>query len=279
MIRKQQYIGLTILTLIFSGVAAVVHLHPQPAVIDTPLDSTLLADANHTTRPCRDTIEIILQPFNPNTADSITLVHLGLKPWQAHNLLRYRAKGGRYRKAEDMKRLYGMTDELYTRIEPWIQIDSLQTGKDSITRDTLLYVRVEKKDTILELNSTDTAELQLLRGVGRYMAKRIIRYRNELGGYARIEQVREIEDIASLVTDTILAHMRVTPDSIRPIAVNRYNIEQLMRHPYLSFTQAQALYNYRRRHIRIHSIDEIAELSEFSHQDLLRLSPYLSFEE
>ena len=48
-----------------------------------------------------------LFPFNPNEADSATLLRLGLKPWQVRNLLKYRRKGGRWRSADDFRRLYG----------------------------------------------------------------------------------------------------------------------------------------------------------------------------
>ena len=66
----------------------------------------------------RDTIAIRMQMFDPNTADSSTLVHIGLKKWQASNMLKYRAKGGRYRRAEDMKKIYGMTDSMYMALLP-----------------------------------------------------------------------------------------------------------------------------------------------------------------
>ena len=73
----------------------------------------------------RDTIVIRMQMFDPNTADSSTLVHVGLKKWQASNMLKYRAKGGRYRRAEDMKKIYGMTDSMYMALLPYIQIDTI----------------------------------------------------------------------------------------------------------------------------------------------------------
>ncbi len=61
--------------------------------------------------------------FDPNTADSATLVRAGLEPWQARNILKYRARGGRYRRVEDLKRVYGMTPEQYEGMAAYVKID------------------------------------------------------------------------------------------------------------------------------------------------------------
>ena len=61
---------------------------------------------------------VILASFNPNTADSITFRRLGLPAWMAKNILHYRAKGGKFRKPEDFKKVYGMTEEQYSALLP-----------------------------------------------------------------------------------------------------------------------------------------------------------------
>ena len=61
-------------------------------------------------------------PFDPNTADSTTLLRLGFKPWQAKAICNYRRKGGRWRSAEDCKRIYGFSEADYQRLKPYIRI-------------------------------------------------------------------------------------------------------------------------------------------------------------
>lgn len=276
---KQQWIGIALLTVIMCGVGLFTHLVDQRPVSDVAMPDTAVLNRPVYSRRVyeRDTVQIILQNFDPNTADSITLVHLGLKPWQVRNLLRYRAKGGRYRKPEDLRRLYGMTDSAYNVLKPFITIDSLERI-DSTRRDSVRYVAHIKKDTILELNSTDTAELQLIRGIGRYTATQIIHYGQRLGGYANPQQIREIERLDASLLDSIIPHLTANADSIHPLRINYYSVERMTRHPYLTYTQAAALYEYRRMHIRIKSLDELRSLPEFSAQDIERLLPYLSLD-
>lgn len=223
----------------------------------------------------QDTVVIRLQPFDPNTADSLTLLQLGLRPWMVKNMLKYRAAGGRFRSQEALRRVYGMTDTLYARLQPYIRIDTLAFRKDSLP--VRQYTSI-KKDTILDLNACDTTALQCIRGIGSYTARQIVRYRRELGGYVSVSQLREIPVLQDRA-DSLLASFVVTPDSVRPLRVNHTKADRLSRHPYLSFEQARAIYELRRMRFRLSSIDELRSLPCFNDSTLLRLQPYLSFEE
>ncbi len=246
------------------------------------LESKLQAIERPTYQYKRDTIRIRLRDFDPNTADSLTLRELGLPHWMARSVLRYRAKGGKFRTPEAFRKVYGMNDTLFASLRPYIQIDTTRFAhRDSIrwASDTTFAKKIykEKRDTILELNSADTASLQFIRGIGKYTAIQIVRYRKELGGYASVEQIREIPNLPT-VADSIMTYFTVCPDSIKPIHINRASVERLNRHPYLSFTQAKAIYELRRNEVRLTHIDQINETGLFSEEDLSRLLPYLSFE-
>ena len=241
----------------------------------------------------RDTIVIRMQMFDPNTADSSTLVHVGLKKWQASNMLKYRAKGGRYRRAEDMKKIYGMTDSMYMALLPYIQIDTVavnhyrdsirKSERDSVMIDSMPRYVSQKRDTILNLRTADTTELKMIRGIGSYRARQIVRYREQLGGFAHVDQLCEIKALQPLLTDSIqadslLAHFWLDSVIINPLRVNSVGVEKLQRHPYLSFEQAKAIYELRRKKIHLDSIAQLKKAECFTEQELKRLTPYLSFE-
>ena len=224
-----------------------------------------------------DTIALFLHPFDPNTADSLELLQLGFKPWMVRNMLKYRAKHGVWRTNESLKKIYGMTDDLYTQIEPYIVINlPADTIRDSISSEKPLYP--VKKDTILNLNTCDTAELQLIRGIRGYTARAIVRYRNQLGGFVSVSQLREVKEIPADRVDSLLPYFFVDPDLVTPIPVNQSSAERLSRHPYLSFSQAKAVYELRRTNFKLNDIDQLQQLDCISEDDIIRLKPYLSFE-
>lgn len=301
---KQQWIGLVIVLLMVTAVETCVYLtrkwqaaHPAPELfalqpereqaflsyLDSLDESERAARrAQYASRYPQPVIR--LQPFDPNTADSTLLVTVGFKPWMARNLIRYRNAGKVFRRPEDLQRLYGMTDSLYSTLLPFIQIDtaalagSFGIGRVVSDTDTVItaYTPRIKRDTILDLNTADTTEFMLLRGVGRFTAIQIIRYRQALGGYYSTSQLYEISEIANDRIDSLLPHLYADTSLITPIDVNRASVKQLYRHPYISYKQAEQLYDLRRRKLRLHSPDELSAV--FSPDERQRLLPYLRFD-
>lgn len=301
---KQQWIGLVIVLLMVTAVETCVYLtrkwqaaHPAPELfalqpereqaflgyLDSLDESERAARrAQYASRYPQPVIR--LQPFDPNTADSTLLVTVGLKPWMARNLIRYRNAGKVFRRPEDLQRLYGMTDSLYSTLLPFIQIDTAalasSLGMCRVVSDTdtviTAYTPRIKRDTILDLNTADTTEFMLLRGVGRFTAMQIIRYRRALGGYYSTSQLYEISEIANDRIDSLLPHLYADTSLITPIDVNRASVKQLYRHPYISYKQAEQLYDLRRRKLRLHSPDELSAV--FSPDERQRLLPYLRFD-
>lgn len=295
LLTGEQWLGLIVLAvLIVGGMVATKYLQPEAEPVMMVEDSVKMNFEDYQTKQDsiykakwkktykRDTIEIRMQMFDPNTVDSITLLHLGFKPWQAKNMLKYRAKGGKYRKKEDMKKLYGMTDSMYVALEPYIHItqDSSTVNSaqvDSTRMDSKPQWRNLKKDTILNLRTADTTELKMIRGIGSYRAKMIVRYREQLGGYARVEQMLEARGMDKVIADSILPHFYIDSVIVHKMPVNKMRPEVLSRHPYLNFEQAKSIYEYRRKHIRIKSADELKKIKGISPEDLEKILIYLDF--
>lgn len=138
------------------------------------------------------------------------------------------------------------------------------------------YPRQEKyaEGTRIPLNACDTNELKKIPGVGSYIARRIVTYRQRLGGFRHPLQLREIG-----LNDTLLAPwFTIDTTCLQRLPVNRCDARQLAAHPYLNWTQAKALVEYRRRHGRLTRVESLRLLDAFTADDLARIAPYLSFE-
>lgn len=229
-----------------------------------------------------ETVRRKLSAFDPNTADSTLLLSLGLQPWQVRSIYRYRAKGGIYRQPSDFARLYGLTVKQYKELLPYIHIsdeykpaaevygrtDAVRSG-----RDTLRYPVKLQPGQYVTLDDADTASLRKVPGIGRYYASRIVRYRNELGGYVSVAQLSEIEGIP----EAALSYFRVTGGAVRKLNLNRLTLNELKHHPYINFYQARRIIDYRRLKGPLHSIDDLRLLKDFSQRDIERLRPYVEF--
>jgi len=212
-----------------------------------------------------------LFPFDPNKADSATFVKLGLKPFVASNILRYRNKGGWFKTPADFGKVYGILPEKMKELEPFISIEERVVTK-------LEKVTTKKTDIVVELNSADTTTLMQVKGIGRGYAKGIVRFRQQTGGFASVDQLSEIYGMRPENLEKIRPFCRVNSDLIQKIKVNSATAERLKAHPYFNFYQAKALYELRRKKGKLRSIDELNVLTEFTPESILRLKPYLNFE-
>ena len=223
-------------------------------------------------------------PFDPNTADSTTLLRLGLAPWQVRSIYKYRAHGGRYHRIEDFQRVPGMTPETWNRLARVMSIGEAfryyHPIKDSArfqtsNEDSVRFPRQEKYSELvqLDLNTTDSAALKMIPGIASVRARQILRYREQLGGFVSLEQLSEIEGLPA----DIEQWLKVESGIFRPLLINESSASVLARHPYLNYAQAKAIVTYRRNYGRINSLSELRLLPEFTEADFARLEPYIKY--
>lgn len=229
-------------------------------------------------------------PFDPNTADSTTLLRLGFAPFQVRGMYKYRAMGGRYHEPADVQRVPGMTNELWERLAPYIRIDRkfqyvtppsakgraqhVDIHEELVAhRDTVRYPMKLTEGLVIDLNESDTSALKKVPGIGSYYARQIVRYREQLGGFVSLAQLQEIEGMP----EDVERWFRLGDSPIRRIDVNHATKNQLVRHPYLRVYRARAIWDKLHNTGPLQGIDDLRSLPDFTDSDIERLRPYLEF--
>ena len=257
----------------------------------------------------KNEISAVLQPFDPNTADSVLLRQLGLPVYIVRNILKYRAKGGVFRSPESFSRIYGLKEEVYQKLKPYITIAPLvsvshvRTDTFRQLKDTIPYIPKYEEGTIVDLNKADTSILkripgigstlarmivvyrqrlggfynhtcQCIPGIGSTLARMIVVYRQRLGGFYDVSQLQEVPHVGVELNKWFV----VTPAGLHKIQVNSASLDKLRSHPYMDFYKAKAIMEYRRKRGKIKGLSQLSMFEEFTEKDLKRLSPYLTFE-
>ena len=150
------------------------------------------------------------------------------------------------------------------------------TRVDSLRIDSLPKWQ-EKKDTVLNLRTADTTELKLIHGIGSYRAKQIVHYRQALGGFTRVEQLLEVNGLLD-AGDSLLTHFMLDSVIVEPIYINSVTTQRLAQHPYLRFEQAKAIYELRRKKVRLTSTTDLEQLDCLDTTTINKLAPYLNFD-
>lgn len=134
------------------------------------------------------------------------------------------------------------------------------------------------KGTVVELNTADTTILKKVPGIGSSFARRIVKYRNLLGGFYTVAQLGEVYGIDEDRYYALAPWFRTDASLVRPIRINRIPSDSLPYHPYLNKSQKRVLRQLRRQKGRIGGWENLQLLEEFTPADRERLAPYLSFE-
>lgn len=220
-----------------------------------------------------------LFPFDPNTADSTTLLRLGMRPWVVRNIYRYRAKGGIFTRPSDFARIYGLTTGEYRRLKPYIRISPDYQPATSLPeatlqdRDSLKHPVKLTKDEYVVLNTADTTQLKRVPGIGSFFAYSIVAYGARLGGYVDVNQLDEIDDFPQESKSYFIIS---NPQTVK-LNVNKLSIRQLSRHPYITFHQAKAIADYRRLKGPLRSLQDLRLHRDFNDEAIKRLEPYVEF--
>ena len=182
--------------------------------------------------------------FDPNSANKKILLAFGFSPEIASRIVKYRDKGGVFYKPTDLYKIYGIDSHLVSIlmdqgiIKVNTRVSYLDTGHS--LRD------IPKYSKAIEINSADTLSFILLPGIGQVLSRRIIRYREILGGFYRVEQLKEVYGIDDSLYFKISENLTVDTLLIRHLFLNRSPIEAFRSHPYINDYEAKAIIQYRR---------------------------------
>lgn len=236
--------------------------------------------------------------FDPNTASKDDLMRLGLSARTAQTVMNFRAKGGKFYKKEDLKKVYGLRIEDYERLLPYVQIAQQNSGKEykeyskyaenqQVTRSgdyekpNYETNKFPKKNTaiIVDINAATVEDWQQIPGVGPGWAKRIVNFREKLGGFVSANQVGETFGLPDSVFQKMLPQMQPSTPIFRRINLNSATLDELKKHPYLSSFQATILFNYRTQHGNFTDLPSVKKVKAgFKDEDWQRLEPYFSYE-
>ena len=133
----------------------------------------------------------------------------------------------------------------------------------------------KKENFIVELNGADSLELMRLKGIGPVFAKKIIRYREMLGGYWRKEQLMEVWGMDRVRYNGIKDNIAVNRDSIHKININNIAFKKLMKHPYIGYEVARGIVDYRMRHGEFKTVEEVRNVIGINDSIYERIEPYV----
>lgn len=224
--------------------------------------------------------------FDPNNASEQQLIDLGFPIFTAKTIIKYRLKGGKFKTKEDLLKIYSLKPALYESLESLILLPAkivekkydnqeyvviTSNQKASISTD---YEKNKKGIEKFDINIADTSQLIQINGIGSVLAKRIIKYRDLLGGFYHLDQIQETYGIKPEVINEVLKNVFIGT------AVKKIKINQIanQKHPYLNFNQIKIINAFKKQHGNFKTLADIKDIKILDEITISKISPYIDYE-
>jgi len=217
--------------------------------------------------------------FNPNEATKETLLNLGLSEKVAQTVINFRSKGGQFRKKQDFKKIYGLAEKDYLTLAPYMEITPIKRRMAEGTNisDDIPESFSTETTFHLDINNSSVEDWKQLSGIGEITAKRIVNFRDKLGGFVSIEQIKMTYNLPDSVIEKVATQLIVSPIPNK-ILINTLTAEELKLHPYIKTKQAHIIINYRVNHGNYQNIEDLYKVKALKPDFFEQIQPYLSFE-
>jgi len=219
--------------------------------------------------------------FDPNKISPAEWKRLGLRDKTIQTIQNYLSKGGKFRNPQDLQRVYGLHQNEYERLAPYIKIESTSESKNPESAATSINESTRVKAylpnyKIVDINIADTTAFISLPGIGSKLASRIISFRDKLGGFYSIEQVKETYGLPDSTFQKIKQYLQVNSSSIKKININTATVDELKVHPYIKYGLANPIVAYRNEHGSFLRVEDIKKVMAVTEEIYRKIEPYLS---
>jgi competence ComEA-like helix-hairpin-helix protein len=213
-----------------------------------------------------------LQPFDPNTIDKAGLLAFGLSQKTADSWLRFREKGGKFRKAADIRKLYALRTADADRLLPYVRLEQPKVAEEEPGAE-----RSPKPITRIDLNSADSLSLLTVPGIGSGFASRILSARQRWGGWFELPQLLQVYGVDSGRLAAWEPYISLRAERVTKLAINTADLTQLGRHPLLGFTKAKRIIAYREQHGPFRGLNDLSGVYGMDSLSLQLIAPYLQW--
>ena len=210
--------------------------------------------------------------FNPNTINEEGWKKLGLKDKTIKTILNYRSKGGKFKTPEDIRKIWGLKKEDADRIIPYAKIES-KTNNNNSAKETINTSTIK-----IDINIATPQEWFAIPNMDRTLAYKIIKYKEKLGGFLTIQQVKETYGLTDSLFKTIEPYLILQTTNIKKININTADDYTLSNHPYINKDVAKAIIIYRTQHGAYTKIDDIKKIVFIKDELYNKIAPYLAVE-
>lgn len=217
--------------------------------------------------------------FDPNSLSAEGWKKLGLRDKTINTIRNYLSKGGKFKKPEDLKKIYGLFPEEYERIAGYIRIADNNThtpNEEEFQPAANNYSTNKTRYSVIDINTADTTAFIALPGIGSKLAARIVNFRDKLGGFHSINQVAETYGLPDSTFQRIRPYLKLENNVLKKININTATVDELKAHPYIRYSIANPIIAYRNEHGPFSKPEDLKRVMAVTEETYNKILPYLT---
>ncbi|WP_225586990.1 helix-hairpin-helix domain-containing protein [Algoriphagus sp. Y33] len=130
----------------------------------------------------------------------------------------------------------------------------------------------------IPFSEADSAILQIVPGIGQSTAARIVKFRESIGGFYSKNQLSEVYGLKPETIDMIWEYFDFSPSVLKKMEINQIEVEELAKHPYISYAEAKVVVAFRKQHGDFQSPDDLKQIKIFKKEWIDKIAPYIDFQ-
>ena len=218
-------------------------------------------------------------PFNPSFLSDYKGYQLGMSTEEIDRIIQHRAQGKYINSAKQFQEVTHISDSLLHTIKAYFKFPDwlIQRNQNKkLSTKQLGNYKISKTIKSGGINTVTAENLIVFQGIGDKLAKRIINYRNKLGGYSFNEQLYEVWGLKKEVADRILTYYTVLEKpSIDKLNINTASFKEILSIAYIDYELTKKIFNYRDEVSEIQSLDDLKKIDGFPVEKFDRIALYL----
>lgn len=215
----------------------------------------------------------VIYSFNPNYITDFKGYQLGMSVEEIDRLLAFRAQGKFVNSAHEFQLVTKVHDTLLHKISPYFKFPdwvSKRNNTQTTSKKTAAFVEIQ------DINKATEADLIKVHGIGEVLAKRIIQYRNKLGGFTLNQQIYEVWNLEKQTADKVLEQFVVKEKPlIKKINVNTASFKEVLAIVYIDYDLCKKIFDYKREIAEYQSVEEFKKIDGFPVDKFDRIILYL----
>lgn len=211
-------------------------------------------------------------PFNPNDFSTSQWMDLGLTEKQAASIGRFREKGGRFYKKEDLQKMYVISEEFYEIIEPYLVFEKVEKQ---------MWAKPSSANTIatsskIDINKADSIQLVSLKGITPKMVQKMLAVRKTFGGYHSLEQIKDLYGFYESNYYQLSEMAFVGAVEIKTLNINYCTFKELLQVPGLDYESVKKIIHHREHNGSFQKTEDLVTLNLAEPDLYAKIAPYLT---